>query len=105
MCAAFGAAQFPSHLPASQRHIGRNQEIARVARTCQPKPVIAGLGIGVPGGEEAETVEGVTAWTEACYDGGAAGILLSRHYHEMRPEFLRAAGEVINRRLKTAVTA
>jgi hypothetical protein len=73
-------------------------EVARLVKSCAPKPMYAGLGIGIPGGEEAETVEQVAAWTEACFDGGAHGILLSRHYSEMKPERLRAAGDVIRAR-------
>ena len=72
-------------------------EVSRLVRGCDPLPVYAGLGIGVPGGEETETPELVRGWAEACYEGGASGILLSRHYSEMRPELLAAAGEVIRR--------
>ena len=71
------------------------REVRRLSTEGAPKPLIAGLGIGVPGGEKTETPDLVAAWTEACYRGGARGILLSRHYSEMKPELLRAAGEVI----------
>jgi hypothetical protein len=70
-------------------------EVKRLKTSCAPKPLYAGLGIGVPGGEEAETPEQVAEWTDACYAGGADGILLSRHVSEMKPELLKAAGEVI----------
>ncbi len=73
-------------------------EVARLVRVCHPKPLYAGLGIGIPGGERAETPADVTAWAEACYDGGAHGMLLSRHYHEMNPDLLAAAGAVIRQR-------
>ncbi|MFP4579597.1 MAG: hypothetical protein ACLFQ6_02600 [Candidatus Sumerlaeia bacterium] len=72
-------------------------EVARLVEAVDPKPLFAGLGIGIPGGEKTETPELVAEWTEACYEGGAKGILLSRHYSEMRPELLAAAGEVIKR--------
>jgi hypothetical protein len=71
------------------------QEVGRLKRACRRRPLYAGLGIGVPGGTGAETPDSVTAWAEACYAGGADGILLSRHYREMRPELLEAAGQVI----------
>jgi hypothetical protein len=80
------------------------REVARITATCAPLPCIAGLGIGIPGGEQVETEADVTAWTEACFDGGAEGILLSRHHHEMRPALLAAAGAVIRRRLGKAKT-
>ena len=73
-------------------------EVERLVKSCAPKPLYAGLGIGIPGGEKAETPRQVAAWTEACFDGGAHGILLSRHYSEMKPPLLRAAGAVIRRR-------
>ena len=75
------------------------RETARLVEVCAPKPVYAGLGIGVPAGEEADTVECVTACAEACYDGGASGLLLSRHYDEMKGELLKAAGDVIRRHM------
>ncbi len=73
------------------------RETARLAASCAPRPVYAGLGIGVPGGESADTVDCVRRCAQACYDGGASGLLLSRHYDEMKPELLQAAGEVIRR--------
>jgi hypothetical protein len=73
------------------------REIDRLATACAPRPVYAGLGIGIPGGDRADTVELIRDCTEACYAGGAKGVLLSRHFSEMRPELLAAAGEVIRR--------
>ena len=73
-------------------------ELERYARE-QPKPVMAGLGIGIPGGGKAETPELIRESTEACFEGGAHGILLSRSYNEMRPELLAAARGVIEERL------
>ncbi|MFW5830532.1 MAG: hypothetical protein ACOCXA_09765, partial [Planctomycetota bacterium] len=75
------------------------RETARVRSACAPRPLFAGMGIGIPGGDEAEDVDLIRSCTEACFDGGADGILLSRHFDEMRPEFLEVAGEVIRRRL------
>jgi hypothetical protein len=75
------------------------RETARLVAGCDPKPVYAGLGIGVPGGGAADTAECVTACAEACYDGGASGLLLSRHYDEMRADLLDAAGDVIRRHM------
>jgi hypothetical protein len=72
-------------------------ETRRITEACAPLPNYAGLGIGVPGGEQADTVGLITECTKACYRGGAAGILLSRHHSEMRPELLKAAGDVIRR--------
>jgi hypothetical protein len=74
-------------------------EVERLVKGCAPKPLYAGLGIGVPGGEKTETPDLVRQWTEACFDGGAHGILLSRHYSEMSKELLKAAGEVIKARM------
>ncbi len=70
-------------------------EVKRLVRGCAPKPLYAGLGIGIPGGEKADTPELVAEWTEACFEGGAHGILLSRHFSEMTPPLLKAAGAVI----------
>lgn len=78
------------------------REVRRLVTACSPKPLYAGLGIGVPGGAEADTPEHVAACTQACYDAGARGVLLSRHYDEMRPELLRAAGDVIGRYAKAS---
>ncbi|MGF1450453.1 MAG: hypothetical protein ACFB21_00085 [Opitutales bacterium] len=72
-------------------------ETARYVKGAAPLPVYAGLGIGVPGGEEAEGIELIRECTEACIEGGADGFILSRHYSEMRPELLQAAAEVIHR--------
>ncbi len=72
-------------------------EVERLVKTSS-KPVYAGLGIGVPGGEKVETPEYIAECTQACYDGGAHGMLLSRHLSEMRPELLQAAGHVIRQR-------
>jgi len=70
-------------------------EVRRVTEACAPLPHYAGLGIGIPGGEKADTPELAAASTEACLRGGAKGFLLSRHYHEMNEACLRAAGDVI----------
>jgi len=71
------------------------KEVARWKKALPDKPVYSGLGIGVPGGEKAETPGYITACTQAGYEGGADGTLLSRNYGEMRPELLKAAGAVI----------
>jgi hypothetical protein len=71
------------------------KEIARWKRAVPDRPIYSGLGIGVPGGEAAETPEYIAACTRAGYEAGADGILLSRGYGEMRPELLKAAGEEI----------
>jgi len=71
------------------------KEIRRWKQAVPDRPVYSGLGIGVPGGEAAETPEYITACTQAGYDGGADGILLSRDYGEMRQELVAAAGRVI----------
>jgi hypothetical protein len=73
------------------------KEIARWKRAVPDRPIYSGLGIGVPGGEAAETPEYIAACTRAGYEAGADGILLSRGYGEMRPELTRAAGEEIRR--------
>ncbi len=73
-------------------------ELERYAKE-QPNPVMAGLGIGIPGGEDAETPELIRESTEACFEAGAHGILFSRSYNEMKPELLDAARGVINERL------
>jgi hypothetical protein len=74
------------------------QEITRFRIGGAPKPVIAGLGLGIPGGEQADTADNIAACAEGCYDAGAAGILLSRHLHEMTDDLIAAAGSVIRRR-------
>lgn len=79
-------------------------EVARMVAAADPKPIYAGLGIGVPGGEEVDDRALITACTEACFEAGAAGILFSRHYSEMPPELLAAAGDVV-RAHDSALTA
>jgi hypothetical protein len=74
-------------------------EVARIVSACAPRPVHADLGIGIPAGTSVETPDMIAACTEACFEGGAQGILLSRGYLEMKPELLQAAGDVIRRRL------
>jgi DhnA family fructose-bisphosphate aldolase class Ia len=73
-------------------------EIGRLTKG-QKRPVVAGLGIGVPGGEEAETPELITQCTEACFQAGGKGILFSREYTEMAPELVKAAGDVVRREM------
>lgn len=75
------------------------QETERFVKGCQPLPVYAGLGIGIPGGENTETKELIQNCTEACFQAGAKGILFSRHYSEIKPELLNACGEIINKYL------
>ena len=72
-------------------------EAKRIKESVSPLAMNAGLGIGVPGGEDVETPEYIAACTQACFDAGTDGIMLSRHYHEMRPELVKAAGEVIKK--------
>ncbi len=79
-------------------HASWVEKAIRRYKESQPRPVHAGLGIGVPGGDQAETVDQITACTEACFNAGADGILFSREFREMRPEIARAAGDVIRRR-------
>ncbi len=74
------------------------QEVTRLSRACAPRHLYAGLGIGVPGGEQSETPDAVRAWTEACVQSEARGVLLSRHYSEMDHALLRVAGEVLRNR-------
>jgi len=71
------------------------RETRRISESCAPKPHYAGLGIGIPGGEQADTPDLIRDCTEACLAGGADGFLLSRHFSEMAPDCLAAAGEVI----------
>mgnify|MGYP001103819975 CR=1 FL=1 len=68
-------------------------------RKSQPRPVMSGFGIGVPPSPEGETPELITAGVDACFEGGASGILFSREYTEMKPELLAAARGVIEERL------
>ncbi len=70
-------------------------EVRRIAKGFAPRPTNAGLGIGVPGGEKTETPELIADCTEACFRGGTEGIIISRHYSEIKPELLRACGDVI----------
>jgi hypothetical protein len=75
------------------------RECRRLRTACSPRPLYAGLGIGIPAGENAENVDLIRDCAEACYRAGAQGILLSRHFGEMRPELLQAAGSVIRRQM------
>ena len=75
-------------------------ETRRICEACAPKPHYAGLGIGIPGGEKADTPELIRSCAEACLEGGADGFLLSRHFSEMQPECLAAAGDVIETIMK-----
>ncbi len=73
------------------------KETRRITEGVAPLPNHAGLGIGIPGGEKADTPELISACAEACFKGGAKGIMISRHYSEVRPELLKAAGDVIRK--------
>lgn len=75
-------------------------EVRRISEGAEPLPTYAGLGIGVPGGENVETPEFIAECTRACFRGGAEGIILSRHYSEMKPELVKASGEVIREYFK-----
>ncbi len=75
------------------------KETRRITEGVAPLPNYAGLGIGIPGGEKADTPELISACTEACFQGGARGILVSRHYSEIRPDLLRACGDVIRKHM------
>jgi len=75
-------------------------EVQRIVAGSSPLPVYAGLGIGVPGGEQIETPEFIAECTKACFKGGANGIILSRHYSEMKPALVKAAGGVIKNHFK-----
>ena len=77
-------------------------ETERFSKGAAPVPVYAGLGIGVPGSDQVETPEYITKCTEACFEGGAEGIILSRHYSEIKPKLLKAAGKVIKKHFKLA---
>jgi hypothetical protein len=72
-------------------------ETKRFTEGAAPLPNYAGLGIGIPGGEKADTPELISACTEACFKGGAKGIMISRHYSEVKPKLLKAAGDVIKK--------
>lgn len=74
-------------------------EVRRFVKSADPLPTYAGLGIGIPGGEKADTVELITECTKACYEGGADGILISRHYSEMPADQFRACGDVIRKHM------
>lgn len=65
----------------------------------QSRPIMAGIGIGIPSGIQAETPELIRASIEACFAEDVGGILFSRHYHEMHPELLQAASDVLQRHL------
>lgn len=70
-------------------------EVERIAKGASPLPLYAGLGIGIPGSDQVETAEYIAECTKACFKGGANGIILSRHYSEMKPQLVKAAGDVI----------
>ena len=75
-------------------------EVKRISEGADSLPTYAGLGIGVPGGENVETPEFIAECTRACFRGGADGIILSRHYSEMKPALVKASGKVIREHFK-----
>lgn len=58
-----------------------------------------GIGIGVEGGPRPVTAADTEAMVEAAFDGGAAGLMISRNYSEMTLDNLAAVGTAL-RRLK-----
>lgn len=70
------------------------KEIRRWKKSASRRPVYAGLGIGIPGGQHAETPEYITECLQSACDAGADGFLLSRDYNEMRPELVNVAGRL-----------
>lgn len=62
-------------------------------------PVYAGVGFDVPtnGNPIRSTPEGVSRAVYRAFEAGAAGLLVSREYDEMRLENLRAVGSAIDR--------
>jgi hypothetical protein len=54
-----------------------------------------GLGIGVEGGVRGVTPQDVEAMVAAAFEGGAAGVMISRNYSEMTLENLAAVGKTL----------
>jgi len=90
--------------------IAENRQVAFDAKWCEietrrivdgaaPKPCYAGLGIGVPGGEQADNPALLAECAHACIDGGATGFVISRHTSEMPDDQLQAVGDVIRERM------
>jgi hypothetical protein len=68
-----------------------------VAEVAGRAKVYAGIGIDIPGagGTFASNPEGVYQATRKAFDAGAAGVLVSREYDEMRLPNLRAVGRAM----------
>jgi hypothetical protein len=68
-----------------------------VSATENRLPVYAGLGLDIPHerGQKSTTPADVREAVEAAFEGGAAGITVSRNYAEMRWENLCAVGEAL----------
>ncbi|MGF1450512.1 MAG: hypothetical protein ACFB21_00380 [Opitutales bacterium] len=74
-------------------------ETRRIVEGGAPKPCYAGLGIGVPGGEQADNPKLLADCAHGCLDGGATGFIISRGTSEMPDDQLKAVGDVIRQRL------
>ncbi len=99
------------HQGLSADYVGR--ETRRIVDIVQGRcAVIPGIGVDVPAPAAPEesasspqsgsTPEGTRAAVRASFAAGAAGILISREYDEMRLENLRAIGEVLRELGKVA---
>jgi hypothetical protein len=67
--------------------------------------IYAGIGIDIPGNNQtfSSNPEGVYQATRKAFEAGAAGVLISREYDEMRMPNLRAVGRAVKDLPKDAV--
>jgi hypothetical protein len=75
----------------------RDQTARFVAAAGPDVRLYPGLGVGVEGGARNVGPSDVEAMVEAAFDGGAAGVMISRNYSEMTLANLEAVGTTVRR--------